>query len=203
MNIRLENIKVIFWDFDGVIINSNSIRELGFRTTLNNYPEKQVEALIKYHRVNGGLSRYNKFRYFYETIRNENVDEERITALANIFSDVMRKLLTTKSLLIDETVNFIKEHYNNYCMHIVSGSDEKELNYLCECHSLSKYFISIKGSPTPKNELVKSILINNKYNSRECILIGDSINDYEAASLNGLHFWAYGNDELVKYNRIY
>ena len=40
-----EDFKVILWDFDGVIINSNSIREAGFRSVLSEYPKAQIELL--------------------------------------------------------------------------------------------------------------------------------------------------------------
>ena len=57
-------IKTIFWDFDGVILASHPIREMGFKIALQQYPEKEVEALLAYHRENGGWSRYVKFAYF-------------------------------------------------------------------------------------------------------------------------------------------
>ena len=101
-----------------------------------------------------------------------------------------------KKYLISETVEFIKQNYKKYNFHIVSGSDEKELNYLCEKLDLSKFFKTIEGSPTPKNELVKNILGKYNYNSNECILIGDSVNDYEAAYLNKIKFYGYNNEKL-------
>ncbi|WP_252971035.1 HAD family hydrolase [Aliarcobacter cryaerophilus] len=79
---------------------------------------------------------------------------------------------------------------------MVSGSDEKELNYLCKELGLIQYFKTIEGSPTCKNDLVKKILEKYKYDPKECILIGDSINDYEAANINGIKFYGYNNEEL-------
>ncbi len=108
----------------------------------------------------------------------------------------MKTELTNKKYLIAETVEFIKQNYKKYNFHIVSGSDEKELNYLCKKLDLSKFFKTIEGSPTPKNELVKNILEKYNYNSNECILIGDSVNDYEAAYLNKIKFYGYNNEKL-------
>ena len=64
----MKNLKTIFWDFDGVILNSNNIRTKGFRKVLSLYPKTKVDELINFHIANGGLSRYFKFRYFYEEI---------------------------------------------------------------------------------------------------------------------------------------
>ena len=59
------------------------------------------------------------------------------------------------------------------------------------------------GHPTSKNDLVSGIISSYKYNPRNTILIGDSINDYDAAKANGLIFYAYNNDELRKSCNIY
>jgi beta-phosphoglucomutase-like phosphatase (HAD superfamily) len=39
-------IKIIFWDFDGVILNSNEVRDNGFETVLKDFPTEQVEQLL-------------------------------------------------------------------------------------------------------------------------------------------------------------
>jgi phosphoglycolate phosphatase-like HAD superfamily hydrolase len=81
-------------------------------------------------------------------------------------------------------------------MHIVSGSDQTELRELCISLEIDHFFKSIHGSPTPKNDLVKMIIEKHNYEPDSGILIGDSINDYEAAKVNNLHFQAFGNKEL-------
>ena len=81
-------------------------------------------------------------------------------------------------------------------MHIVSGSDGNELRYLCGELGISEYFKSIQGSPTPKIQLVSKVLDHNRYQAKDCLLIGDSINDYEAANYNSIRFWGYNNEGL-------
>jgi len=103
-----QDFKIILWDFDGVIINSNSVREAGFRDVLSEYPKEQVEKLIDYHNINGGLSRYVKFRYFFEEIRKESITDDIVLALAQKFSVIMKDLLVNPNLLIGPVVEFIK-----------------------------------------------------------------------------------------------
>ncbi len=194
----LENKKTIFWDFDGVIMNSMPVRNRGFELVLKDYPEEEVEELMKFHLKNGGLSRYVKFRYFFEEIRNERILEDQVSVWASKFSKVMRKELVNPTLLIDDSLDFIKKKKDFYDMHVVSGSDEKELRYLCEEMDLARYFISINGSPTPKKQLVKQLLEKFNYSSSDCVLIGDSVNDYEAAVENEIDFFGYNNPELSK-----
>ena len=198
--IKNKKIKVILWDFDGVLINSNSIRDYGFEQVLKGYPRQQVEQLIQFHKTNGGLSRYVKFRYFFETIRGETLTDIHLNKLVNNFSAIMRKSLVNESLLITENINFIKNNFQKYNMHIVSGSDQSELRDLCKALNISCYFKSIYGSPVPKNNLVSMTLEKYNYSKSECILIGDSINDYEAAKMNKISFEAFNNPELIKFN---
>ncbi len=196
-------IKNILFDFDGVILDSMSVREEGFRKILENYDQQLVEKLIAFHNENGGLSRYVKIRYFFEKLLNSYITDDEINLMAENFSVIMKKELINKERLIPETVNFIKNNYKNYKLHIVSGSDGNELRFLCKELDIAKYFISIHGSPTHKNNLVDNVMSNNSYILNETILIGDSINDYEAASINNLNFYGFNNLDLKKVSNYY
>lgn len=187
--------KVIFWDFDGVLMNSNEIRDLGFLRVLSDYPKPKVDQLLKFHQKNGGLSRYVKFRYFFEEVMDKEISDEEVNEWAEKFSVIMKKLLIDHSLLIDENVQFVKREYKNREMHIVSGSDQSELRYICQQLDIAKYFNSINGSPTPKNKLVEDLLDEHKYEKDRCILIGDSINDLEAAMVNNIKFIGFNFNE--------
>jgi phosphoglycolate phosphatase-like HAD superfamily hydrolase len=194
-----EDYNVILWDFDGVIIDSNSVRELGFREVLRRHEPEQVEKLIDFHNANGGWSRYVKFRYFYEEILKRSITDNKVRELANSFSSIMEKNLSNPGLLIDNTIHFIEEMYSNgKQMHIVSGSDGNELRSLCEKLELSKYFLSINGSPTPKTELVRFLIHNSPLHPKHFCLIGDALNDYDAANENGIKFYGYNNPSLKK-----
>lgn len=190
------NKKVILWDFDGVILDSMVVREMGFVKVLENYPEEQVKLLLKYHKENGGLSRYVKFRYFMEEILNEPLDEKKVAAMANQFSEIMRTSLGSRDQLIHEVINFIRSQYTEFNMHIVSGSDGEELRFLCDKLEISGHFKTIQGSPEPKISLVKNILKQFKFEKSTVCLIGDSINDFDAANQNEIDFYGYNNLEL-------
>lgn len=196
-------IKNILFDFDGVILDSMPIREFGFKEIFKEHNPDLIEKLLDFHNKNGGLSRYIKIRYFYEKLLNTNITEEEVQILADKFSVIMKKELINKKYLINETVDFIEKNYKNYFIHIVSGSDEKELQYLCQELGISEYFKSIHGSPTIKNDLVKNIIVTHGYNCNETILIGDSINDYEAATINNLDFYGFNNSDMEKYSKVY
>ena len=192
-----EMIKNILWDFDGVILDSIKVRDWGFREIFKSFDNEQVKALLKYHTLNGGLSRYVKIRYFYEKILKKEITENEVLKYANAFSMLMKKELINPNNLIVDSGKFIKDNYNKYHFHIVSGSDQEELRYLCKELDIHQYFLSIHGSPTPKNQLVKDLLYKYNYPTYETCLIGDSVNDYEAAKNNNINFYGYNNEEVI------
>lgn len=198
MDKSLVQLEAIFWDFDGVLLNSNSVRDRGFEEVLKEYPKNEVSQLMNFHRSNGGLSRYVKFGYFFEEVRKESVSQREIEQWANRFSVIMRKKLTRPDLLIQETVSYIKNNYRSIPMYIVSGSDQAELRYLCQNLDIASYFQRIHGSPKPKKAWVKTILTEEKLVPAKCILIGDSINDFDAAESNGVKFMGYNNPSVEK-----
>lgn len=190
----------ILWDFDGVLMDSMAIREQGFSAVLSQYPEEQVTQLLQYHRSNGGLSRYVKFRYFFETIRQEDVSDHVIQTLADRFSTIMMKNLLEPTLLIKSSVEFVKRNHQRLPMHIVSGSDGAELRSICKYVGIDSYFRTIEGSPTPKSQLVRDILTSFKY--EHVVLIGDSMNDFDAANRNKVDFVGFNNPALRAHNNF-
>ena len=148
------------------------------------------------------MSRYVKFRFFFEEIREESISDEVIVKWAVKFSTIMRKLLVNNKLLIVETLEFVKQNYKNIPMHIVSGSDQEELRYLCKGMKIHNYFKSIQGSPKPKTKWVGELLEQYNYNPKLCVLIGDSKNDFEAAMDNQLEFLGYNNEKIEKLSTV-
>ncbi len=196
-------IKNILWDFDGVILDSMPIRDYGFRKIFEEFDKNSIEELIKYHRLNGGLSRFHKIMYFYNTLLKKEISENKIQEYADKFTVIMKEQLANKKYLIQDSIDFIKSNHKNYNFHIVSGSEHHELNYLCQKLDLVDYFLSINGSPTPKKDLVKNLLEKEKYKKEETILIGDSVNDFDAANVNAIDFYGFNNKELRKKSKVY
>jgi phosphoglycolate phosphatase-like HAD superfamily hydrolase len=188
--------EAILFDFDGVLVDSMHIRDLGYREIFKEFPLDLVNQLIKYHRINGGLSRYVKIRYFYEKLLGREISGNKVDQLAEQFSAIMRPKLKDRSIIINEALSFVKRCYKKIPLHIVSGSEQDELRCVCEFIEIGSYFLTIEGSPTSKNDLVSSILSSYGYESEKTILIGDTINDYDAAKSNKVIFYAYNNRSI-------
>lgn len=194
---RRSMIKTILWDFDGVILDSMKIKGDGFVELFSNYDKSYTDLLYTYHFNNGGVSRFDKIRYFFEIILEKSVTDDEIEEYAEKFGDIVSKKLVDKNNIIEETLEFIENNYKQYNFHIVSGAEHNELNFLCKELKLREYFISIDGSPIKKNILIKNVMKKYGYSKKETILIGDALSDKNAAKDNDIRFYGYNNTELA------
>ena len=65
----------LLFDCDGVILDSNRLKTSAFFTAALPYGMRAAEALVEYHRENGGISRYRKFTYFLQEIVKTPVEQ--------------------------------------------------------------------------------------------------------------------------------
>lgn len=188
--------KNIIFDFDGVILDSISIRTDAFAYTLRGYPSDLVNKLIEYHLYHGGLSRFHKFQYFFDNLLHQELSEEKMQMLLADFSSFVKNKLTDKSLLIKDTIDYIINNHKKQQFFIASGSEQEELRYICYSLDIDHFFVGIFGSPTHKTTIVANIIQNYSLSHKETVMIGDSINDLEAAKSNHIGFFGYNNPEL-------
>jgi len=189
-------IKTIIFDFDGVILDSMPIKAHAFSKIFKGFDSAAVDKLLEFHMQNGGISRYVKIRYFFEDILRKAISDKKILEYADKFSDIVTKELIKPKYTIKETFNFIESRFGKQKLFIASGADQKELRYLCETYQIGLFFDGIYGSPTPKSTLLRKILEESDTSHKAAIMVGDSINDYDAAVQNGVSFYGFNNSAL-------
>ena len=192
--------KNLIFDFDGVLAESNEIRFNGFRQLFKKFPRYQVDRLIAYAKANGGVSRYEKIRYFFKEIRGESVAIERVQELAERFSDlVYQEVVDARP--VKGSLEFLAQNFSVFDFALVSGSDQIELRSVCHAREIEHFFKEILGSPINKKENLARLLKNLAWKASETVYIGDSKNDLEAANANCIIF--IGRDSgLVEWGRI-
>ena len=177
----------IIFDFDGVLVESNEIRFNGFRKLFRDYPKGQVEQLVNYSKANGGVSRYKKIEFFFNTIRKESISLKSVNHWANQFSE-----LVTEDILearpVEGSLEFLEKYFNQFDFAIISGSDQKELREICKRRGIDSFFKVILGSPTEKKDNIATLLSDLKWERNKSLYIGDSNNDLEAAKANNIDF---------------
>lgn len=192
--------KHIIFDFDGVLVDSNDIRLEGFRMIFKDFPEYQVEQLVKYARLNGGLSRYSKIRYFFENIRRGTISDDEVNTLAKKYSGVVKRKVIDAAT-IKGSLEFLSTYHNKYDFSIVSGSDQEELREICKKRGIEHFFLEILGSPISKELNLSMLFSKRKWEKDKCVFIGDSINDLDSTRFNKIDFIGF-NSGVVNWNLI-
>lgn len=179
-------LKAIIFDFDGVICESVDVKTQAFRKLFEIYPG-HLKKILAYHTVNGGISRYKKFRYIYRHILKRKLSLEESLRLGQKFSEYALTAVIQSSY-VPGAYEFIKKYYKKFLLFIVSGTPQDEMIFIVRKRGLVKYFKGIYGSPSPKAILIKKILKENRLKKSEVIFVGDSINDHAGADKAGIRF---------------
>lgn len=176
--------KVIIFDCDGVIYDTNRLKLEAFTSSLADFSEDYVQEFVKYLSANFGRSRYVHIRYFIEQILKIPFDPKLYDHLILNYGSRCKSLYNQAQLcagvidLLDDLKNFTK--------YIASGSDQNELRNAFKANFLDYHFKAIYGSPRGKNDLVQDIC--SLYNRNEVLMIGDSHADYWAAKCAEIEF---------------
>lgn len=181
-------IKAIIFDLDGVIIESAEIKTQAFELLFVDYPDRLPE-MIDYHKRNAGISRYVKFRHFYEKILGQELSPEKEKELGGRFSQIVLEEVI-KAPLVVGAEDFLKGNHRRYSLFVASGTPEEELRYILRQRGLDIYFQGAYGTPRTKPELIKQILAEHQLSNKEAVFIGDAESDKMAAAERGITFIA-------------
>lgn len=181
-------LKAIIFDFDGVIAESVDVKTEAFKE-LFKYRSDIVDDVEKFHLENGGMSRYDKFRYIYKNLLKEPLSDELFNELCEKFHVlVVDKVVEAPFVPGAQEVLDIWE--GAYTMYIVSGTPQEEMDEVVRRRKLGRYFSAVLGSPASKTDLINGILKDKGYKPEEVLFIGDSKNDLNAAKDTGVTFIA-------------
>ena len=181
-------ISTIIFDFDGVILESVSVKTEAFRELFSFAPE-HVSRIVQYHIENGGMSRFEKFRHIYKNIIREPLTDEKCRQLSQRFSDIVEEKVAAAPF-VKGAEDFLKSAFERYDFYIVSATPQNELIRIIRKRKILHYFKGVYGSPTGKSDHMAQILLQNNLNLSEVVFVGDAVNDWEAARRNNIPFIA-------------
>ena len=180
-------IKAIIFDFDGVIAESIQVKTDAFSELYSPYGNDVVEKVVSYHLANGGVSRYEKIKYFHESFLKRLITKVEIRELANQFSElVIDKVISAPSL--PGVIDYIHTCHEKYTMFISTGTPTDEINQILKSRGISNYFTDIFGSPQKKGDHIKKIISKFKIRPDELLFYGDSDTDHDAAEDANINF---------------
>ena len=177
--IQLREVKKIFIDFDGVIVDSNKFKESAIKNSvykLLGESKKNIEA-VRYFNINAGISREKKLSLFFNS--------EEVSRIMKLYAKECNQFFSkaTPTRGFKTFVEYIKNYHSYIKLFILSGGERDEIKLFLDKNKLLFFFEDILGS-----EKSKSIHLEEKLVSNNDIFIGDSKNDLNTSLKVGLKF---------------
>jgi len=182
-------LSTLILDFDGVIVESIPMKTAAFRKVFSFASPKQLEEIIAFHLDNGGMSRYDKFRYIYANILREPLTPEQEERLAAEYAGLIFDAMLTVPY-VEGAEELLLDCSRVLPLYIVSATPEPEMQEIARRRDITKYFVRIYGSPKTKAECIREILAETGAAPEEALFVGDAPNDWDAARETGVRFVA-------------
>jgi beta-phosphoglucomutase-like phosphatase (HAD superfamily) len=145
-------IKAIFFDFDGVIAESVNVKTEAFAQLFEEYGSETVAKVVKHHLAHGGVSRFDKIRYYHEEYLGNSIDEQELSEWCRRFSDLVLEKVVS-SPYVPGVVELLRNCHKKYSCFIVSGTPQEEMEHIVSRRGLRNFFAEIHGSPRTKIEI--------------------------------------------------
>ena len=107
----IKNASIIFWDFDGVIKDSVSVKSDAFVQLFLPFGEEISRRVKDHHEENGGMSRYDKLPIYLEWAGKEN-SKSLISEYEKLFSKLVLQRVI-KSPWVLGAKEYIENNFQN------------------------------------------------------------------------------------------
>ena len=189
MTLDISKYDVIMLDFDGVILESVSVKTETFRKLFADKTDS-VDDIVNFHLQNGGMSRFEKFRYIYSEILHEELTDKQFKSLCDDFAKYVYEGVINSPFVKGADKFIDKCHDDKIPLYLVSATPEDEIIHITKEIGIYDKFNHIYGSPMTKADCIMQILQDNNLiqDPRKALFFGDAINDYKAANKTEISF---------------
>ncbi len=179
--------ETVFFDFDGVLVDSHDIKVRAFRRLYEPFGADVEAAAVAHHLEHGGVSRRKKIRYCHKQFLDIRLTEAEIDDLARRFS----------ALVVDEVVAcpyvpgaraVLDAWRDRLPLFVVSGTPQAELEDIIGRRGMSGDFAGLRGSPPSKVPHIRELIAIHGFTPERVLFVGDAMTDYHAATTCGLEF---------------
>jgi phosphoglycolate phosphatase-like HAD superfamily hydrolase len=185
---RPEGYELFVFDCDGVILDSNGIKSQAFFDVVRRFGQERAERFVAYHKLHGGVSRQEKFKYFVaEILAVGRADQASLEhELVEAYGLICREALLKCSMIpgIQAFLASLPTKIRNY---VVSGGAQTEVRDVLRERRLDPFFSLILGNPKSKQENMQHLLESGALQGRGAYF-GDARLDMELARQFGLDF---------------
>lgn len=184
---------LIVLDCDGVILESVAVKTEAFRSLVLEHGGDAAERLVAFHRTHGGVSRFEKFAWFYREVLGREITAIEEHELNERFTDLcLQGVLGAE--FVPGIMEFLEEWHREKPLYVASGTPDYELKEIFVKRGLNRYFQGVHGTPPNKTALLRRIVEMAGVCANTVLMVGDSSTDLDAAIAVGTKFYGRGID---------
>jgi phosphoglycolate phosphatase-like HAD superfamily hydrolase len=185
---RIDTLRAIGFDFDGVILESVDIKTQAFMALYAAFPER-LPAIREYHLSNAGISRYVKFEYIQKKILGlPYTDRDREWQSAEFARLTYEQILRCPE--VPGAAGLLQGLAGRILRIVVSGTPQDELRKIVADRGMAGWFDEVWGTPRTKPEILRDVLARHALSPSSVLMVGDGMSDYKAACEVGTRFLA-------------
>lgn len=186
-------ISCLVFDCDGVLLDSVPVKSTAFARLAEPYGEEARDRLLLFHALHGGVSRYEKFAWFFRNVLKREISPEESAEWGRKFAEYSLDEVR-KCPLVPGALEVLEKWRGVLPLYVCSGAPQEELRMVLGERGIASFFTGIYGSPPGKTELLARIIRLAGVAASETLMIGDAITDRNAAEATDAQFYGIGED---------
>ncbi|WP_228720839.1 HAD family hydrolase [Nitrogeniibacter mangrovi] len=182
----LTGARAVFWDFDGVIKESVSVKTEAFVQLFRPFGPRVCESVRSHHLANGGMSRFDKLPVYLEWAGLPS-DEAHVADYCDRFSNAVFENVVTAPW-VPGVEDYLRQNRHQQRFFLVTATPQEEIERILSAIDLQTCFLAVFGAPTLKSEAIRQTISDRGLVKSECVMVGDATADMAAAENNAIPF---------------
>jgi phosphoglycolate phosphatase-like HAD superfamily hydrolase len=182
----LRRATLVFWDFDGVIKDSVSVKTDGFEKLFAGFGPSFAARVRRHHEAHTGVTRGEKIAV-YLGWAGEVASPARIEELSRRFSALVMQAVIDCDWIAG-TREYLLANCGRQTMVLTTATPQQEIESILDALDIRRCFAEVFGAPTSKADAIRTVLRRTQCPQEHAVMVGDSDADLRAAAENRLPF---------------
>jgi phosphoglycolate phosphatase-like HAD superfamily hydrolase len=185
--LSITEFKAVFWDFDGVIKESNEAKTEGYLSLFAGYSHEVQKKIQMHHMAHEGISRYEKVPFYFKKYLGIKLSPNQSEEYCKRYGDFTRRAVI-ESQWVPGVKKYLEMNYKKQDFFLVTGTFQEDIETILVHLEIRNMFREVWGAPAAKANVLKDIIRKYQLSSLDCLMVGDSKIDYDAANASGIQF---------------
>lgn len=187
--------RVLVFDFDGTLVDSNSIKWQAFEACFAEFPDRLAE-IMAYCRGEHHTVRGEKFQHVSERILGLPYTPEVATELhARFDAASTRQIIGAPE--VPGATRFLEAVRGTHLTGLLSSTPHRILLQILSGRGWRDYFRAVRGAPVEKTRWLEAFRRPRGLHATEAVFFGDTQEDADAAHAAGWTFVVVANEKLT------